>query len=286
MSGKTLKILFALIILEVIFVRGALPAVRFFINLGFPKTFGGYSTFGFLAALTVLLAALAMRYALRRPFSEYGLTKGTKETWKLGIACLGLLFPIALLGRIADPSFDFEYARYAGLLTMSGVGAFLVTLPFFLFREELFLRFTQTELGSAVGKRLGILLLAANFAILHYPFGFSQHATSVLISVFFGAIVLNTLFSRTQNIWVALAVHVVYDALITLQIFFHATGQVFGEWVFWTAYAFLFALGLRSGISLLRFGAGPEARTRAAAPTILFFGALSLGLPILLLFVF
>jgi len=166
------------------------------------------------------------------------------------------------------------------------VGLFALTLPFFLFREELFLRFTQAEISKAIGRWSAILLLAVNFSLLHYPFAFPRHAAAVLVSVFFGSVILNLLFARTQNIWVTLVVHVLYDLVITVQIYFHASGQARSEWILWILYGIFFLFFLRRGLSLFHPGRPEEKNTEQGTPAILLLGAVMIVLPILLLFVF
>ena len=221
---RFLKSLFVIALFEVIFVRGAEPFTRFFWSLGFPATVLGVSTYGFAAAVLTLITCLLFRFAMRRPFSQYGVSKTSTET--------------------------------------------------------------QAEISKAVGRWSAILLLAVNFSLLHYPFAFPRHAAAVLVSVFFGSVILNLLFARTQNIWVTLVVHVLYDLVITVQIYFHASGQARSEWILWILYGIFFLFFLRRGLSLFHPGRPEEKNTEQGTPAILLLGAVMIVLPILLLFVF
>jgi membrane protease YdiL (CAAX protease family) len=210
--------------------------------LGVPST-------GLQLALAFVAVVLVCSFVLGRSRPSLGFRKIRTSDWADSAAFFGLLFPLALLGRLLDPSFDGAYASAIGLVGRTGITIFLLTLPFYLFREELFLRFTQNALSRIIGASWAMLALSANFAILHYPFGLGTHAWSVLPSVLLGSVVLCLLFLRTQNIWITFFVHVAFDAVITVQIFFHASGAAFAEGMLWAGYGIICCLTLRRALN-------------------------------------
>lgn len=284
-TENRLMVVCALILLEVVFVRLPSDLLPWLFQHAVPAAVGNIGLFGIYALLTLLTVLGIFRLLLRTPFRQYGIRSVSKPEWKTAIICLGLLFPIAALGRIVDPGFDRLYAFSVGLSTFRGLGFFLLTLPFFLFREELFLRFSQFHLREFIGNYWAIIVLAANFSILHYPFGFSVHAWSVIPSVFLGTAILGVLFVATQNLWLTFAVHLLYDAVLALQIFLHVAGRTIGEWLLWIAYAALFFAVARPGWQLLRTSFQRNAN-RISPASLVMFGIVALALPLILLFVF
>ncbi|MFH1171867.1 MAG: CPBP family intramembrane glutamic endopeptidase [bacterium] len=249
---KNLSRLLAIVLLEVLFVQWTPKLISWLRTIGLPLWYGEVGLFAVYGAALLLTAALFFAWALRTPIRQYGVRLMRRSDWEVALLGFGLLFPIAFIGRIADPSFDAVYAGAVGLFTPAHVGVFLLVLPFAIFREELFLRFSQKNLTEVIGVRWAIVALSASFCLLHYPGGFSAHAVSVLPSVFLGSIVLGLVFWKTQSFWAAFVVHLFYDATIVLQIFFHAARHPLAEGIFWILYGLVFLGTVTQSLRIIR----------------------------------
>ncbi|MBI3956585.1 MAG: CPBP family intramembrane metalloprotease [Candidatus Kerfeldbacteria bacterium] len=277
---KSAPVVIVLVLLPFVIFEWIPDLNRWLLSLGIPTAIGELATSGpvllVLTALAVGLAWVLVRIprAVERPTGQ----------WRIALSGFGLLFLPALIGRLVDPSFDEVYARTAGLQTLDGLWIFLLGLPFWLLREELFLRFSQRWLTSCLGAAWTIMTVSALFSILHYPAGFSDHAWSVLPGVFLGSIILAAVYERTKSLWRTFAVHLVYDAVIALQIMLHASGGALGETVLWSVYGIVFLLTARRGWRELRAAFHMEQRTRPLA--VAAASALAVVIPLLIEFVF
>ncbi|MBU0980513.1 MAG: CPBP family intramembrane metalloprotease [Nanoarchaeota archaeon] len=194
--------------------------------------------------IVVFFIIFALKTIKNESFSGLGYRRPRKQDWMSGLYALLLLFPIAFIARLVDPSFDIWYASLQGLGTMAGVMIFISTLPFFALKEELLTRFVQTRLRG-YGSMIAVIAVSINFGALHLFIapGATYHGIISAVSVGIGAIFLAVLFEKTRNILVMTAVHMVFNAIITFQIFFHVATK--WEWAFWTVYGILFLFALR-----------------------------------------
>lgn len=196
-----------------------------------------------VAGFLVLLALTVLYFfGLRPDFFRQSFQRPKREAWRIGLIALALLFPVAFLGRILDPEFDRQFASMNGLTTIAGTFSFLLALPFLVAREELFFRFFQSVLSERIPSTLAIVTVAIHGALLHVAVG-GASAWTVFFSVVAGLVVVGWVYAKTKNIWVALATHLAYDALLLGQILLHVHRPSL-EWLFWIVYFTAFVLML------------------------------------------
>lgn len=206
-----------------------------------------------LALFIVVLVTAALWFFERKSPGEYGLSL-EKNNLRTAFVFLGLLFPIAILGRITDPGFDLWYAQESNLLTLSGVLLFVPLMALAVFMEEIIERvFLQSRLTSYVGKTLAVVILSVQFAILHYigrDNGF--HAAMMVVFVFLGSLMIASLFAITQSVVATILLHFLSNLMVTVQIYLHATSAYGGEFLLWLVWGLLFVWSFSEGVQMFR----------------------------------
>ncbi|RMF55737.1 CPBP family intramembrane metalloprotease, partial [Candidatus Woesearchaeota archaeon] len=106
---------------------------------------------------------------------------------------------------------------------------------------------------SRYGTLATILVVSANFSLMHYMLGAPKiHIWSAVISVFFGSIVVVLLFEKTRNLFLTILVHLVYNCAVAYQIYLHAVNNTAAEIVFWTVYGIVFLLTAKHSWKILK----------------------------------
>jgi len=181
----------------------------------------------------------------KEKWKDYGIKNLNSKNIKLGFYFLFALFPIALIGRLLDPSFDVWYAQQNNLLVFSGLISMSMFMVLYVIKEELFERsLIQSKLSRSYGSFLTAIIVSINFALLHFYFprvGLN-HVVATVISVFFGSLVIVLLYEITKSLFTTIITHLVYNVIIIWQMFLHANNMILAEVLFWVVFGILFAL--------------------------------------------
>lgn len=159
--------------------------------------------------LTALLAAYLMRV---RDWHAFGF-RSTTPKWMLIAAALavfafGLIFVVEAIYfhfiSEVNTQADFETAAQGGvlsLLLLLFTGAVLGPIG-----EELVFRSVVASALHKYGRWVGIVGSAAIFAIVHGP-------SVIMVDAFVVGLLLGFLFLRSNSIWPAIVMHIVYNGL-------------------------------------------------------------------------
>ena len=182
----------------------------------------------------------------KKKLSNYGLKKPTTNDIKFALIIFALFFPVSIASRVLFPDFDAMYAPNLGL-NYSNILQFLIFIvPIAVLIEEIGVRsLFQSKIFSIFGSRLAIYATIINFTLLHFSWFFSLNLTNFLIvlgTVFAYSIFIAFLFDRTKNILATFLVHILLNAISSLQILFHINNQVFYELILWSAWGIYFIL--------------------------------------------
>lgn len=202
--------------------------------------------------LFAIIVVLIVLLALIKDTRWLGLSKPTKAGWRETFILLAFVWPIPLLGRLIDPSFDRWYANQLGLLEWSLLASFLVSLAFVVVKEELMERLMQRTILDAYGPALTILAVSINFGWLHYFSNPLLHGLSSALSVALISLVLCMVYARTKNLWLSLSFHLVFNLIIVGQIWLHAVGDVIGEGLLWIVWGAAWLVLFKPGAMLVR----------------------------------
>jgi len=160
-----------------------------------------------------LLAAYAIRI---RDFRAFGF-RATGVEWLLAGAALGIVaFGLSLLIEwcyflfITEPNTqgDFQAAAKAGtfsLVILLATGAFFTP-----FGEEVVFRGVVANALNRYGPLAGVLGSAAIFGAVHGP-------SVILLNAFMVGLLTGFLFRRTDSLWPAMVLHVVYNGIWLLE---------------------------------------------------------------------
>lgn len=278
--GAMLAALCTVAVLEVLYFFGAPFMRQSVVRLGISGHWVSILYGSGAVLLLAIAAALILRLARWR--NALGLTTPSAAQWRTATAMFGLLFPIALIGRLLVPDIDAQYIQLFGLSSAGALGWFALTLPLFLLSEEIILRTGQLIIARPFGRLVGIIVMAANFSLLHFPFAFPQFAASVVVSTLFGAFVLGSLYARSGNFWLTFLAHLLFDVLMVFQIVFHVWNLTAAEVVLWLVFGLLFLIGVRRAVTELRAaGVHHKPLTMETVVTFLVVGVL---LPFFFLF--
>lgn len=147
---------------------------------------------------------------------------GTIGLFVLNIT-IGVLFD--LLGQApADHEIVDRAIETPELLLVGIVLTLLVIAP----AEELLFRgIIQTNLVDVSDTWIGVLLASFVFAIIHLPAYGGLDGWTAIISLFFLGIVLGLLYERTDNLWVPIMAHGLYNASLFVLLYVAIiTGQI------------------------------------------------------------
>lgn len=211
------------------------------------KVFSTNGKFSYIYELLFFVFLFALVLFLNKDGTkEVGIKKPEKRELKLAWLAFICLFPIAFIARLADPQFDIIYGNAFGLKTMAGMTFFLATLPFFVLKEELAYRFSQSKMfGYGI---LAPVAVSLNFALMHMT---KLNAYTVIITVFFASLVVSLLYQKTKNLFLSIFIHLLYDAVIILQIYLHIT-DIRYEYAFWLVYGLLFVATIKNNKEALK----------------------------------
>mgnify|MGYP001559486132 CR=1 FL=1 len=229
--------------------------VGFLINrANLPKSTGFFDLFVVYSVLVTVVLLVLYKLFTKKKYSELGIKKLKKEDFSLSIKVFFMLFPIAFISRILDPTFDLYFLESFGLLSVSSVLIFTLYLPFFAIKEEIYERsFFQGIFSKGYSSIIAPALIAINFAIAHYyNTGNPVHTLNVVLSVLIGTYLIALVFEKTRNIFASIMTHLIYNIFIIFQIYLHVSGFVLFEIIFWIIWGILFLAFLQKTIKELR----------------------------------
>ncbi|MBN1386333.1 CPBP family intramembrane metalloprotease [Candidatus Woesearchaeota archaeon] len=211
-------------------------------SLGFVSGFAIYSLI--FSLLVVILYVLVSRMGFRKA----GFVSPLPSHFMDAIVLFSLLFPIALLGRLIIPQFDFDYydSSIAG-----GILAFFIVMLFFVVREELTERsMIQSTLMAHYSPIVVCIAVSLNFSLFHMTWlgalGW-KNTLAMVISIIFGSFLVTVLFVRTSSILATLFFHLLNNVIIVTQIILHVKGFLLWEICLWVAWAALFVVFMKRG---------------------------------------
>lgn len=240
------------------------------------------------------LVLLIFSILIKRKAQDSGFIKFKKEDFFLALFVLCMLFPIAAISRIVDPTFDTWYSLLEPrFLTLAGALSFLPIMVFSVFKEELIERSIIQSSLRPYGPFFAALFTCINFGFAHvfYFKGlFSQqiivwHLIMIYITVFLGSFMIALLFEATRNVWLTMIVHLLYNWIFIFQTYWHLTNLGI-ELTFWGAclVAMILAWIKLKGEKAKIFSYFTKIeRPRFRIVDVLFLFFFILGLPILLI---
>lgn len=236
--------------------------------------------YGAFAGVASLVAVLIFLSLIREKLSVNGFSLSRTADWKKAFLLFWILFPVFLAGRLLDPSFDQWFVTQNGLSIAGALGGFAVVIAVFVFHEELLERFLQGRLIAVVPTPLALIGLSINFALLHRTASSAEHSIGLVISAFFGSLVLAALFTLTRNVLVMIGFHLTLNFVSLLGILLHARGSFLGELLFWSVFAILFIITIRPAVALLQ--AGITTGKQAKAPGLAYVALIlfAVGIPL------
>ena len=202
----------------------------------------------------VILFLIIYKFIDKKDFSYYGLRKFNLNDIKKAYYILTLLFPVSLIARLIDGSFDIWYASQIGINNLTSVIVISAFMPLFLIKEEIIERsLIQIKLNKYYGKLLTVIAIGINFGLLHFYFtnNGQNHVIASAIFVIFGGIILAVLFEITKNLFLSIGVHTIYNVLIIVQIYLHLYNGIY-EMIFWVILMFLFLLSFKKSSLLIK----------------------------------
>ncbi|MFH1073001.1 MAG: type II CAAX endopeptidase family protein [Nanoarchaeota archaeon] len=246
----------------------------------------GFILYPLAILLLFIIAFLLVKLISKRPFASYGVKRFASKDFTLMLCFVFLLMPLAFLGRVIDPSFDSWYAGSAGLSTFSGFLLFSLVMPLYVIKEEIIERAVfQSTMRRAYGLFIVFFAISLNFSLAHFFYipGFGlKHVIVQTASVFIGSFFLIMFFELTGNLWLAILLHLVYNVLISLQIYLHVSSLVW-ESVFWLMMGGLFLLSLRTGLSRIMPSLRSMRISKLPVSEWLFLAVFAVVLPVLLI---
>jgi membrane protease YdiL (CAAX protease family) len=162
-----------------------------------------------VAGAVALLAAFALRI---RDFRAFGF-RTVERKWllagaALGVVAFGLSFAIEgiyfLFVNEENTQADFQAAASGGLTSL-----FILLIAgalFTPFGEEVVFRGVIANALNRYGMWAGVVGSAAIFAVVHGP-------SVILLDAFMVGILAGMVFRKTNSLWPAMVIHVVYNAL-------------------------------------------------------------------------
>jgi membrane protease YdiL (CAAX protease family) len=247
-----IKSLVEILVANFVFLFGAFLLTRF---LNLPSRWGNFPMYAFYYTILAIIILVVFKVIDKRKFGDYGVRKISLGDFKLAIYFILLLFPIAFIARLLDPGFDLWFAQQNGVLGLAGLFFIISYIPFNVAYEELFMRsLIQSKFSRAYGVMFALIFLSINFVIAHFYLtnnGLS-HVLATVIAVFFGSLVLVALFEITKNVFVTFITHLIYNIIILVQIYLHATKQTVPEIIFWVIFGVLFLLTFKKTLPYLK----------------------------------
>jgi membrane protease YdiL (CAAX protease family) len=164
-----------------------------------------------------VLGLVCVLVALMRGFRRASVSRSDARAvppqalFLLGIAALAL--------RLIDPGFDSQEIGQAGLEAAGVLAGFLLTLPFAVAAEELIFRTCQSRLRRLLPPGPAIVAVGFAFAIYHWVPGtpLDRHAIESELALVAGGMVFAAAYERAGNLWMMIAIHLIYDGLAIAQ---------------------------------------------------------------------
>jgi membrane protease YdiL (CAAX protease family) len=224
----------ALVLSSFIFVYGAGSLLGLLQKNGVRLPFNNAWSFPLAMLIVVLVAFVIISMIDRASPAHSGFVTPKRRDWRLLLTFLFLLMPLALLGRLIVPSFDFWYAGTADLKTMAGLLLFSLTMPLYVLKEELIERGIMQNRLRTIGFWWMAIAISINFSLAHIVLQIPLSQILVwTASVFLGSLFfLIPFYEMTKNIWLAILLHLVFNLVIGLQIFLHVARPAH-EMIFW-----------------------------------------------------
>ncbi|MBS3150089.1 CPBP family intramembrane metalloprotease [Candidatus Woesearchaeota archaeon] len=205
--------------------------------------------------IIVILIIILLKIYSKSKTSFYGIKKLNIKDIKLTFLLLFFLFPIPLLGRILDPSFDSWYTSQYNIFSFLAILYFLINLPIFIIKEELIERsLIQNHLSKYYSSLITILVVSINFAILHFfliPNSY-YHSFITLASVFLGSLIIVSLYEITKNVFLTMIIHIIYNLTVFYQIILHINNNLLGEIILFTIWGLLFLFTFKKSFNLIK----------------------------------
>lgn len=230
-----------ILIANFIFLVGGSLLIR---HLKLPMPYGNYCVYSYYIVIGLILL-FAFKFINKEKFSSFGIKRFSFKDFKLAIYFVLLLFPIAFIARLIDPGFDLWFAQQNGVMGLTGLFIIITIMPLSVAYEEFFMRsLIQSKFSKLYGTMFAIVFLSINFAIAHFYLTNNglNHVLATVIAVFFGSLVLVALYEITKNVFITFITHLIYNIIILIQIYLHATKQTVPEIVFWILFGVLFLL--------------------------------------------
>ena len=167
MAKINLKIILLLVFSNSLLIL-ILPKLSTFISIKLHNSYslGLFNLTAIYSLLLVILLILILKFTTNEKSSFFGFKSLNKNNLKLAFYALFFLFPVPLIGRILDPSFDSWYTSSYNLSSFLALIYFLINLPLFIIKEELIERsLIQNYLSKFYKSTVVILVISINFAI-------------------------------------------------------------------------------------------------------------------------
>ena len=212
-----------------------------------------------LTAIYSLILTLVIIFAIKlvsnKNYSSFGFKSINKKDLKITFYFFAFLFPIPLLGRLLDPSFDNWFASLYNLGSFLSILYFLVNLPLFTIKEELIERsLIQNYLSNHYNSFITILAISINFAILHFFLipNTLYHSFVTVLSVFLGSLIISSLYYLTKNVFLTILLHALYNIVVFLQIILHINNNLIGETILFIIWGILFLMSFSKVMKEIR----------------------------------
>jgi membrane protease YdiL (CAAX protease family) len=160
---------------------------------------------------------------------------------------LGLVFPLALFGRLINPEFDLAYGKLNDFTNILSILIFLSLMFFVIIREEIIQRLLQRRISLSFGSFISIIILSINFSLYHFNFySLFGLKTSIIatLSIFITSILIAILFEKTKSIALTIFAHFLINFFIISQISLTLNGFFEIEIIFWILWFVLFIYAL------------------------------------------
>ena len=234
-----------------------LPYLSLLISKNLNKTYelGFFNLVALYSLIIVILLIFIYKLSSKNKFEFYGFKEITKKDFKLTFILISFLFPIPLLGRLLDPSFDPWFVSLYNLGSYVAILYFIINLPIYLIKEELIERsLIQNYLSKNYSNILTILVISINFAILHFILipNTLYHSVITVISVFLGSLIIASLYELTKNVFLTILTHLIYNFVVFYQIILHNDKNMLGESILFVIWGIFFLFTFTKAIQVLK----------------------------------
>ncbi|MEK7092394.1 MAG: CPBP family intramembrane glutamic endopeptidase, partial [Patescibacteria group bacterium] len=232
-------------------VFGSLLYIEIFLST-FLKSLNFYNQYLFNLFFVLILLLIFFfynKFEYKTPFkNNFSLNKKIINIFII----IGLVFPIALLGRLIDPKFDIIYGNLNNFanLNISSVFLFLLLTLIIVVKEEIIQRsLLQKKISLMLGSFVSITIVSINFSLYHFfyysLFGLKT-AIVASLSIFMASILLSVLFEKTQSVLTTILAHFLINFMILIQIFLIFNKFFTSEIIFWILWFLLFCYSILS----------------------------------------